>query len=150
MLIKWLNILGLVLQFIAFWLAAPELLGVEALKRFETGLVKIISQLPGLLFGFLGFSLGIGLGIYGFYTGMQGDREKVFSSMYLMAGVMAVYVLFMVFFYKRLQVYLQRNVAEPLIEKLINNNQTRKAALVLGALFFTVGFLAQLVAVALA
>jgi hypothetical protein len=150
MLIKWLNILGLVLQFIAFWLAAPELLGVEALKRFETGLVKIISQLPGLLFGFLGFSLGMGLGIYGFYTGMQGDREKVFSSMYLMAGVMAGYVLFMVFFYKRLQVYLQRNVAEPLIEKLINNNQTRKAALVLGALFFTVGFLAQLVAVALA
>ena len=150
MLIKWLNILGLVLQFIAFWLAAPELLGVEALKRFETGLVKIISQLPGLLFGFLGFSLGMGLGIYGFYAGMQGNREKVFSSMYLMAGVMAVYVLFMVFFYKRLQVYLQRNVAEPLIEKLINNNQTRKAALVLGALFFTVGFLAQLVAVALA
>jgi hypothetical protein len=44
---------------------------------------------------------------------------------------------------------LQRKVAEPLIEKLINNNQTRKAALILGALFFTVGFLAQLVAVAL-
>lgn len=150
MLIKWLNILGLVLQFIAFWLAAPELLGVEALKRFETGLVKIISQLPGLLFGFVGFSVGLGMGAYGFYTGMHGDREQVFSSMYLMAGVMAVYVLFMVFFYKRLQVYLQRNVAEPLIEKLINNNQTRKAALVLGALFFTVGFLAQLVAVALA
>lgn len=63
-----------------------------------------------------------------------------------MAGVMAAYVVFMVFFYKRLQVYLQANVAEPLIEKLINNNQTRKAALILGALFFTVGFVAQLAA----
>jgi hypothetical protein len=146
---KWLNILGLVLQFIAFWLAAPELLGVEALKRFEAGLVKIISQLPGLLFGFLGFSVGLGLGIYGFYTGMQGERENVISSMYITIGIMVAYVLFMVFFYKRLQVYLQRKVAEPLIEKLINNNQTRKAALILGALFFTVGFLAQLVAVAL-
>lgn len=146
MLIKWLTILGLVLQFIAFWLAAPELLGVDALKRFESGLVKIISQLPGLLFGFLGFSLGLGLGIYGFYTGMHGNKDQVFTSMYIMAGIMAVYVVFMVFFYKRLQVYLQKNVAEPLIEKLINNNQTRKAALVLGALFFTVGFVAQLAA----
>ena len=146
MLVKWLTILGLVLQFIAFWLAAPELLGVDALKRFESGLVKIISQLPGLLFGFLGFTLGIGLGVYGFYTGMQGDKDLVFKSMYIMAGVMAAYVVFMVFFYKRLQVYLQANVAEPLIEKLINNNQTRKAALILGALFFTVGFVAQLAA----
>ena len=145
MLVKWLTILGLVLQFIAFWLAAPELLGVDALKRFESGLVKIISQLPGLLFGFLGFTLGIGLGVYGFYTGMQGDKDLVFKSMYIMAGVMAAYVVFMVFFYKRLQLYLQIHVAKPLIEKLINNNESRKTALVFGAILFTAGFVLQLV-----
>lgn len=143
---KWINIIGLCLQFLAFWLAAPELLGAETMKRFEKGLVSIISKLPGMLFGFLGFGLGMGMGVYGFYTGMQGDKELVYKSMYIMGTIMVVYVVFMVFFYKKLQIYLQTNVAEPLIEKLINNNQSRKMALVFGAVLFTLGFVFQLLA----
>jgi len=139
-----MNIIGLCLQFLAFWLAAPELLGAETMKRFEAGLVKIISQLPGMLFGFVGFSLGMGMGVYGFYTGMQGDKALVYKSMYIMGGIMVVYVIFMVFFYKRLQVYLQARVAEPLMQKLINNNESRKTALVFGAILFTAGFVMQL------
>lgn len=100
MLTKWINIIGLVLQFIPFWLAAPELLGVDALKRFNERFADIISSLSGLLFGFLGLSLGLILGIYGFYTGMNGTKDQLFSSMYIIGGILAAYVAFVVFFTK--------------------------------------------------
>ncbi len=68
---KWFAIAGLIMQFVAFWLAAPELLGVDALKRFENGLVKLLSRLPGYTIGFIGFATGVSLGVYGMMVGMK-------------------------------------------------------------------------------
>jgi hypothetical protein len=144
---KWINILGLCLQFLAFWFAAPELLGVDALKRFEKGLIKLISNLPGMVFGFAGFSLGIILGVYGMKTGMEGNKDALIEALIIIGVVMVIYMVFMIFFYKPLQRKLEKAVATPLLIKLINNNHARKTALITGALFFTLGFLLQLTAV---
>ena len=150
MLVKWLNLAGLVFQFVAFWFAAPELLGADTLKRFENGLVKTLSQLPGILLGVAGFAVGTGLGIYGMYTGMQGDATKVVRAMIWIGVLFGLYLIFMIFYYKRLQHYLKHRVAEPLLQMLIANNEARKTALVVGAILFTVGFIAQLMAITIA
>jgi hypothetical protein len=149
MLIKWLAISGLCLQFIAFWLAAPELLGVEALKRIEKGLVKLLANLPGMTLGIVGFATGVGLGFYGMMVGMEGDSKAAKRAIIWIGIVFTFYLVFVVVFYKRLQKYLRIHVAEPLINNLINNNKTRKMALAVGAAFFTVGFLFQLVSLIL-
>ena len=144
MLVKALAIAGLCLQFISFWLAAPELLGVDALKRFENGLVKLLANLPGMTLGIVGFATGVSLGIYGILVGMEGDGEAALRAMIWIGIIFVLYIVFMLLFYKRLQLYLGNRVAEPLIKNLINNNKARKAALTLGAIFFTAGFAFQL------
>ncbi len=147
MLIKWITVAGLCMQFVAFWLAAPELLGVDALKRFENGLVKLLSRLPGYTIGFIGFATGVSLGVYGMMVGMKGDAALVKEAMIWIGVVFLLYIMFVIFFYKRLQNYLKRNVAEPLIQNLITNNQTRKTALVAGAVLFSLGFVCQVVSI---
>jgi hypothetical protein len=149
MWVKWLSIIGLCMQFLAFWLAAPELLGVEALKRFENGLVKVLSRLPGFTIGFIGFATGVSLGIYGMLVGLEGDTDAVKEAFIWIGIVFGLYIVFIIFFYKRLQFYLKNKVAEPLMQTLIANNQARKTALVGGAILFTVGFLSQLIALIL-
>jgi hypothetical protein len=149
MWVKWLSIIGLCMQFFAFWLAAPELLGVDALKRFENGLVKLLSRLPGFTIGFIGFATGVGLGIYGMLVGLEGDADAVKEAFIWIGVVFGLYIVFIIFFYKRLQFYLKNKVAEPLMQTLIANNQARKTALVAGAILFTVGFLSQLIALIL-
>lgn len=146
MWVKWLSVIGLCMQFFAFWLAAPELLGVDALKRFENGMVKLLSQLPGFTIGFIGFTTGVSLGVYGMQVGLEGDANAVKEALIWIGIVFGLYIVFIIFFYKRLQFYLKTKVAEPLMETLIANNQARKTALVAGAVLFTAGFLSQLIA----
>jgi preprotein translocase subunit SecG len=148
-LVKYLAIFGLCLQFVAFWLAAPELLGVEALKRFEKGLVKLLANLPGMTLGIVGFATGIGLGVYGIMVGLKGDSDAAKRAIIWIAIVFTLYVVFVVVFYKRLQKVLRIRVAEPLMNSLIQNNKTRKIALAVGAAFFTLGFICQFVSLVL-
>tara|TARA_B110000046_G_scaffold183520_1_gene219774 strand:+ start:660 stop:848 length:189 start_codon:yes stop_codon:yes gene_type:complete len=55
---------------------------------------------------------------------------------------MFVYFIF-IFASKRIQRWLAKTVADPLIDKLIDQGETRKNALIIGAVLFTVGFLVQ-------
>ena len=43
----WVNRVGIVLEFLSFWLAAPEILGEERLRALERRLERGIKQLPG-------------------------------------------------------------------------------------------------------
>ena len=47
---KWLNLLSVVLQFLAFWLVAPEFIGEEGLKKFEDLILKFVDQIPNDIF----------------------------------------------------------------------------------------------------
>jgi MFS family permease len=105
---KWLNAIGLILQFVSFWFAAPELLGAVDVEA----------------------------------SGREG--YDFFSTMVIIGWVSLAYVLYMIFFYKRLQRWLEKSVATALLEKLINNNEVRKNALIIGVVLFSLGFLVQL------
>lgn len=149
---KWLNILGLILQFLSFWLAAPELLGAATLKRFESGLIKIASRVPSIALGIIGLIFGIGMATYGTYTGMnaaEGDSGDPFQTMMIILAISIAYMIYVFIFYKRIQRFLERVFAKPMINMLITNNESRKVSLIIGAVLFTIGFLCQLTALVL-
>ncbi|MBL7953246.1 MAG: hypothetical protein JNM62_16180 [Flavobacteriales bacterium] len=149
MLLKWLNILGMVLQFISFWCAAPELLGESAMKRLENGMTRFVARIPVIIvFGSM-MTYALAAGLFGVYEGLSASRgeEPLVSTRYyflFMGFIMAVYLVFMVF-YKRVLAYLEQRLAQPLVHHLVVNADARRNALVLGAVLLTLGFLLQLV-----
>ena len=46
----WVNRVGIVLEFLSFWFAAPEILGEERLRALERRVVRGVILLPGRLF----------------------------------------------------------------------------------------------------
>ena len=58
-MVKIFTIIGLVLQFVAFWMAAPEILGVDWLKRTETMIRLAISKIPQVILGIVGVASGM-------------------------------------------------------------------------------------------
>jgi uncharacterized protein YacL len=144
---KWINIIGLCLQFLAFWFAAPELLGVDALKRFEKSLIKLISKMPSLILGIAGLVLGLSMGIYGINQGLSasdGQESNMVATMLVIISISVIYMLYILFFYKKVQRWIEKSFAKPIITKLISNNESRKIALITGAFLFTLGFVFQI------
>lgn len=147
---KWINAIGLVLQFVAFWLAAPELLGESALRRFRNGLEAFLARLPMAFFLIivLGFSFGFGgLGIWkGIKASQSGMEVGEMTRFYVLLGIgMAVYFVFLIFS-KKVMRWISEKFSKPLVQKLIQEDRMRKNSLIIGAILFTVGFLFQLAA----
>jgi Zn-dependent protease with chaperone function len=148
--VKWINIIGLCLQFVAFWLAAPELLGESTLKRFEKGLEKLVSSIPLILL----LLVMLVYGSYFFYNAIigisegqnTGLEEHEIISYFVQLVLFSIFYLVFVMLYKRISKWLMTHVSEPLIHKLINNNESRKNALIVGAIVFSLGFFLQLTA----
>jgi hypothetical protein len=151
---KWINALGLLLQFISFWFAAPELLGVNTLKRFESTLRKFVASLPLIIL--LAFILvyAVSMSVLGIMKGLKasevGLEKNEMLQVYTIMGICLILYFVFLFFFKRIKNWLDIHLAQPLVSGLINNNKTRSSALIVGAILFTIGFLLQLVVIFLA
>jgi len=148
---KWINALGLLLQFVSFWFAAPELLGVNTLKRFENSLRKFVASLPLIILMGIILVYAVSLSALGIFKGIEANEKGIAKSdmiqVYLTMGVCFLFYLVFLFFFKRLKKWLDINLAQPLVYGLINNNKTRSSALMVGAVLFTLGFLLQMLVV---
>ena len=148
---KWLNLISIILQFVAFWFAAPELLGAATLKRFEIGLRKAIALLPMLVMFIVALGYGLTFSVLGLLKGIKGSKEGItISEFYSFITVLTIATLayfVLIAFRKKLMAWLDIKLAKPLTEKLISNNEARSTALVIGAILFTLGFIVQLVVV---
>lgn len=148
---KWINLFGLVLQFAAFWFAAPELLGKSTLERFEIGLKKLVSALPMIVIMLIILAYTAATAGYGIYKGLkgasQGLEEGEMLNYFITMGVAFVVYFVFIFTSKRIQRWLAKAVADPLIDRLINQGETRKQALIIGAVLFTLGFLLQSISI---
>ncbi|WP_312923843.1 hypothetical protein [Empedobacter brevis] len=129
-MIKVFTILGLVLQFLAFWMAAPEILGVDWLRKTQGLIRKMISQLPQLILAVLGMVLGVM-----FYHSMR----SIFAFV-----VVIIIIAILLLLYKKLGQVLDEKISKPLIKKLILNDTFRFTLLKFAALFFTLGFIIQI------
>lgn len=134
-MIKIFTLLGLVLQFLAFWMAAPEILGVDWLRKTEEMIRKVIKQIPQFILAVLGMVLGMM-----FYHSTD--------SLFLFILII-ILVVFMCVFYKKIGSVLDDKISKPLIEKLIINDAFRFTLLKFAALFFTLGFVVQVALVLL-
>ena len=147
---KALNIVGLICQFIAFWFAAPELLGENTLKRMQNGIQKLVTFIPiaVTLVVVLGYGLTfIGISAFNAYKMAQTGEAVINPTKYFVAmGIFTVLYMLFIIRYKKIKAYLETHVAIPLTYKLLHNSEVRKNALIIGAILFTVGFLAQLTA----
>ena len=129
-MIKLFTILGLVLQFLAFWLAAPEILGVDWLKKTEGFVRTSIKKIPQVILAIFGMALGMM-----FYYSME-------SGIYFILSF--IVILLLLFYTKRLEDMLDAKISTPLMNKLIIENSFRFTLLKIAALFFTLGFIIQL------
>lgn len=146
---KWINIIGLIFQFAAFWFAAPELLGTEALKRFEKGLVSFISKIPTAIIALSAITIGIGMSYYGIQKGMEAtdsNDSDIISTMITIIVLSIIIMVYFIFYAKKTQSWMVKKYATPLIQRLITNGESRKTALIVGAVLFSLGFILQLIA----
>lgn len=146
---KWLTIFGLIFQFFAFWFAAPELLGSDTLKRFEKGLISFIGKVPTLLIASAAVIIGILMSVFGIQQGIKAAESDSTNVIYLMVFILlisAVLMIYFLFYAKKTQQWMSTKMAQPLMQKLISSNKSRKTALIAGAILFTLGFIFQLIA----
>lgn len=130
-MIKLLTLLALILQFLAFWMAAPEILGADWLKRTEGVLRKLIKQIPQFILTVVGIATGAM-----FYHSIKYTFTLI---------LILIIIAFFMIFYKQISIFLDKKIAQPLINKLILNDNFRFSLLKIAALFFTIGFVIQAV-----
>lgn len=148
-MLQWLNILGMVLQFLSFWCAAPELMGDATMQRLETTMTRFVARIPVILVfgGMMTYTLVVaGFGIYeGVSAGHGGTAVMDMGNYALMLGAAcAAYLLFMLL-HERILRYLEERLAQPLVRHMVTNADARRNGLLLGAILLTTGFLMQLV-----
>lgn len=136
----WLNRIGLILNFVSFWLAAPEILGEERLKTlYRTGL-KSVPFIAGFFIFYL-YILLIGLPVI--YI-IQHFKDTNVAKYTLLAGFILMFVGLPLSGYLRNRI--DRWLQSSLFLELVDNYLLRRRLLFLGGIFFVTGFVLQFVA----
>lgn len=133
--IKIVSIVSISLQFISFWLAAPEILGSKWLQKAEVIIRKAIKTIPGLIMLILGAFIG-------FFTpkALSGFNLKILIPLILL-------FILTIIFSKKIQKLLDEKISVPLLNKLIINQDFRFSLLKTAALLFTTGFILQIITI---
>ncbi|WBX70310.1 hypothetical protein [Tenacibaculum retecalamus] len=134
--IKTINIVSLCLQFLSFWLAAPEILGTAWLQKAEAIIKRTIMKIPNIILMFISLIIG-----HFFANGIH--KYEIRTVIFF--GIIFVFVLV---FSKKMRTLLNEKISTPLLEKLIINDSFRFTLLKTAALMFTVGFILQIIAIA--
>lgn len=129
---KWINVLGMTLQFVSFWFAAPEILGEEKLKHYEEKLKHYISNLPTLLFGIPGIIL------IGTLLSSENDAGEIPAPV--------IFIILAIVFRKKLQARFEAKLIKPFLDKLIESEDKRQNYLRIAAMLFTGGFILSVIA----
>ena len=140
---KWVNRVGIVLEFLSFWFAAPDILGEERLRALERRVERGIRALPFAI-GAVAAALVVVM--------LQEDRWVMVLTarglnpflakmvvellLGLAAGVPAGYLTSVV----------RDKVARPFLRILADDRYIRRRSLAVGAVLFVVGLLSQLIA----
>jgi len=150
---KWLNALGMFFQFISFWLAAPELIGDAGLKRLNSFLKKLVSNLSIILLTILILGYALFFSINGILRGIRasefGLSYEEISRYYINFAIGTVFYIVFLIKFKKIKLWLDLKIAIPLVNKFTYNDNFRKNSLIAGALLFTFGFLIQFILVLL-
>jgi hypothetical protein len=150
----WVNRGGIMLEFLSFWFAAPEILGEERLRALERKVergIRVLSNRPRWMT--LGVAVAVGMVLVRLGDPMIRCIESAVSAVASrvvgkVAGDILVFVLGAVlgWVWQALMPKLQDRVLSPLLKILADDERIRQRSLAVGAVLFVVGFLLQFVA----
>jgi hypothetical protein len=127
----WVNRVGMLLGFVAFWFAAPELIGEQRLLRWEHLAEQGVRLIPK------GFEkVPTILGLLGFVGSRLVEDER--GALFLMAFALVSVVPLTI-----LQVVFERSLGPWLLRVLAHDERIRARSLFLGAALFTLSFILQ-------
>jgi hypothetical protein len=129
---EWVNRIGLIVGFFSFWFAAPELIGEQRLKSWETAIAPSVQSLRWTLLAALAVTPLLLFGIWT-YTCIR-ERHLVEPPFW--------YAL--LFFISTVGAPLLDRYLDRLVTKLANDSHARQTALFIGAVLFTLSFAFQL------
>jgi hypothetical protein len=135
----WVNRVGIVLEFLSFWFAAPEILGEERLRAVEQGVEKGIGLLPAVVGSrWTVFALGM---VAGVLVSLRAVTEGLWEDLGLLGITAAAVGTGMAV----VTITLEK-VVEPVLRVLADDQRIRQRSLAVGTVLFVVGFLLQLIA----
>ena len=139
----WVNRVGIVLEFLSFWFAAPEILGEERLRALERRIEQGLRVLPSVV------ALGL-TGVVVASVVMALGRAAVEGVVTWVIAVMVVaWVVVLVMKgtkFEIVAIVLENKIVLPLLRVLADDERIRQRSLAVGAVLFVVGFSLQLVA----
>jgi carbon starvation protein CstA len=141
-MLKVINILIDVLEFVSFWMVAPELLGEKRMKTIETAVRKTEPYMPGILVGASGTIIGLTFSFLGIY---MASTQYLMQWNIFLAVFMVIYILTILKYSKRFSAFLSNDFFGPFFQKLSDSEVFRKNALKLGAVLFTLSFVLKMV-----
>jgi len=129
----WLDRLGLVLQFISFWLVAPEILGEQRVRRLGDALGRVLSW---LLFAPIGVVALAGAAYFAFREGELVFRSVLHGILFMLALIVPAAL----GYHNATQKQIPR-----LIQAIEDFSEFRRLLLAVGAGLFSLGFALQLI-----
>ena len=135
---KLLNLLGIVLEFLSFWFAAPEILGEERLRAMERGLEKGIKLLPAVV-GARWTVLAVGMVVTVMVQVAMEEPRNLLGLTALTAVAVGTGMAVVT-------ITLKEKVVEPVLRVLADDERIRQRSLAVGAVLFMVAFLFQFTA----
>jgi hypothetical protein len=152
---KSLKIIGSILQYISFWLAAPEILGesrMVAVERWISSVLvfvpRLVIVLTGWVAAFLTSALAVRAALDYFGVGLLfehgSDGHLLIDT--LLAICVAVAIYGSAWLAMRCFAKLADWVLASLIRRLAHDTPFRQRCLIVGAIVFTMGFVLELIA----
>lgn len=142
----WLNRIGLVLAFLSFWFAAPEFLGEERLKAWETSMSKFVKPMPKiftwLLFIVLTYPIVLVFCI--FYSLFTNKDLLAFDTHGYALRIVKPLAFFAISCY--LLIRITAWISSKVIPAIANSSSQRRLSLYIGAILFIISFLLQFIA----
>jgi hypothetical protein len=131
-----LNRVALVLGFLSFWLAAPELIGEERLKAWEARLASGLLKLPVALNGAIAIITFLLVGFFIWRLAQSHSFSRSEPPFVLVVALDAMFVF----------LWLSEKLLKKFVSVMATKSGVRQASLIVGAALFTASFLLQFLA----
>jgi len=132
---KLISLLIDLMEFLSFWMVAPEFLGEQRLKAIEKRVLKLEVHMPGLLFGLFGIFAGL-------FFAIAGAKLKSLTWWnYVVFAFLGFYLLGLILYMERMKKFLVVKVFGPFFRELSDSQIFRQKFLKAGIILFVTSFM---------
>jgi hypothetical protein len=144
-MVKLLLIVGMCLQYFAFFFAVPELFGKERLVQFNNWIIKAVKMAPGILIAIFTTAVGISFSFWAPYLYKSGERWMyiLYFSCVILTMLMAILI---AVFNKKIVKYSTEKAVNPILNRLLVDKNYSMRALKYAAVLYSLGLMVLIVA----